>query len=142
MILFLNLSLLILVAIITIYVIRHYLFTIIVLFHTNKPVRIYTKETHFEPIITIMIPAHNEEHVIRRILQRMTELTYPKNKLEVIVIDDASTDRTYEIAKEFTKNYSFIIVIKRDKNCGGKGKPEALNSGLKHVHGEIIYCFD
>ena len=142
MILFLNLSLLILVALIMIYIIRHYLFTVIVLFHTNKPVKIYTTEIPYEPFITIMIPAHNEEHVIQRILQRMTELTYPKNKLEVIVIDDASTDETYKIAKEFTKNYPFIIVIKRNKDDGAKGKPEALNSGLKYVHGEIIYCFD
>ena len=142
MILFLNLSLLILVALITTYVVRHYLFTIFVLFHTHKPVRVHTEETHYEPYISIIIPSHNEEHVIRRILQRMTELTYPKNKLEVIVIDDASTDRTYEIATEFSKNYPFIKVLKRNKNEGGKGKPEALNSCLKYVNGEIIYCFD
>jgi cellulose synthase/poly-beta-1,6-N-acetylglucosamine synthase-like glycosyltransferase len=89
-----------------------------------------------------MIPAHNEEHVIERILQRMTELTYPKDKFEVIVIDDASSDRTGEKAKLFAKNYSFIHVIQRDHTNGGKGKPEALNCGLKHVHGELIYCFD
>ena len=65
-----------------------------------------------------------------------------KGKISGIVIDDASTDRTYEITKEFTKNYPFIMVIKRRKNDGGKGKPEALNSGLKYVHGDIIYCFD
>lgn len=132
----------ILIVLIMTYVIRHFIFTIIVLFYTNKQVRIYSTEKSFEPFISIMIPAHNEEHVIRRILQRMTELTYPKNKLEVIIIDDASTDRTYEITKEFTKNYPFIMVIKRRKNDGGKGKPEALNSGLKYAHGDIIYCFD
>ncbi|MEJ2241080.1 MAG: glycosyltransferase family 2 protein [Candidatus Bathyarchaeota archaeon] len=139
---FLNFSLLILVMLILTYVIRHYIFTIVVLFNTHKPVRIYSNEANFEPYISIMIPAHNEEHVIRRILQRMTELTYSKNKFEVIVIDDASTDRTYEIAKEFAKIYPFIKVVRRNANDGGKGKPEALNCGLKFIRGEIIYFFD
>ena len=72
----------------------------------------------------------------------MTELTYPKEKFELIVIDDASTDRTGEKAKRFAKNHSFIRVVQRDLTEGGRGKPEALNCGLKHVSGEIIYCFD
>jgi cellulose synthase/poly-beta-1,6-N-acetylglucosamine synthase-like glycosyltransferase len=72
----------------------------------------------------------------------MTELTYPKEKFEVIVIDDASTDRTGEKATVFAKNHKFIHVIHRDQAEGGKGKPEALNCGLKHVSGELIYCFD
>jgi cellulose synthase/poly-beta-1,6-N-acetylglucosamine synthase-like glycosyltransferase len=89
-----------------------------------------------------MIPARNEEHVIECILQRMTELTYPKEKFEVIVIDDASTERTGEKAKLFAKNHSFIRVVQRDLTEGGRGKPEDLNCGLKHVCGEIVYCFD
>jgi cellulose synthase/poly-beta-1,6-N-acetylglucosamine synthase-like glycosyltransferase len=72
----------------------------------------------------------------------MTELTYPKEKFEVIVIDDASTDKTGEKAKIFAKNNNFIHVIQRDQTEGGKGKQEALNCGLKHVSGELIYCFD
>jgi cellulose synthase/poly-beta-1,6-N-acetylglucosamine synthase-like glycosyltransferase len=72
----------------------------------------------------------------------MTELTYPKEKIEVIVIDDASTDGTAEKAKKFAKKHKFIHVVHRDLMEGGKGKPEALNCGLKHVSGEIIYCFD
>jgi glycosyltransferase involved in cell wall biosynthesis len=72
----------------------------------------------------------------------MTDLTYPKEKFEVIVIDDASIDRTGEKAKMFAQNHSFMRVVHRDPAEGGKGKPEALNCGLKHVSGEIIYCFD
>jgi glycosyltransferase involved in cell wall biosynthesis len=68
----------------------------------------------------------------------MTELTYTKEKFEVIVIDDASTDRKGEKAKRFAKNRSFMHVVQRDSSEGGKGKPEALNCGLKHVSGEII----
>lgn len=48
----------------------------------------------------------------------MTELTYSKEKLEVLVIDDASTDRTGEKAKLFAKNRSFIHVVQRDHSEG------------------------
>ena len=131
-----------LVALITAYLIRHYLFTLAALYHKKETPPSCSNKTVYEPTISIMIPARNEEQVIERILQRMTELTYPKEKIEVIVIDDASTDRTGEKAKLFAKNYSFIRLVQRDLTEGGRGKPEALNCGLKHVCGEIIYCFD
>jgi len=44
----------------------------------------------FEPTVSILIPAFNEEKVIGRLIQRITNFTYPKNKLQVIVINDAS----------------------------------------------------
>ena len=72
----------------------------------------------------------------------MTELTYPKQKFKVIVINDASSDKTGDKAENFVKTHSFIKVIHRDPNCGGKGKPEVMNYGLKQASGEIIYCFD
>ena len=130
-----------LVVLITAYLTRHYLFTLAALYHKTEP-PLQSFRTAYEPTVSVMIPAHNEEQVIERILQRMTELTYPKQKFEVLMIDDASTDRTGEKAKTFAKNHSFISVIHRDPADGGKGKPEALNCGLKHVSGEIIYCFD
>jgi cellulose synthase/poly-beta-1,6-N-acetylglucosamine synthase-like glycosyltransferase len=131
-----------LVALITAYLIRHYLFTLAALYHKKETPLSCSNKTVYEPTVSIMIPARNEEQVIERILQRMTELTYPKEKIEVIVIDDASTDRTGEKAKLFAKNHSFIRLVQRDPAEGGRGKPEALNCGLKHVCGEIIYCFD
>jgi cellulose synthase/poly-beta-1,6-N-acetylglucosamine synthase-like glycosyltransferase len=138
----LNLAFMGLVALITAYLIRHYLFTLAALYHKKEPPLSRSNETAYEPTVSVLIPVRNEEHVIERILQRMTELTYPKEKFEVIVIDDASTDRTGEKAKRFAKNHSFIRVVQRDLTEGGRGKPEALNCGLKNVSGEIIYCFD
>ena len=131
-----------LVAIITAYLTRHYLFTLAALYHKNEQQPQDINQTLYEPNVSVMIPARNEEHVIERILQRMTELTYPKEKFEVLVIDDASIDKTAKKAKMFAKNHKFIKVIQRTQTEGGKGKPEALNHALKHVSGEIVYCFD
>jgi len=72
----------------------------------------------------------------------MTELTYPKDKLEVIMIDDASSDNTGQIAEDYSKKYKFIKVLHRDKQVGGKGKASALNAALKQATGEIVLCFD
>jgi cellulose synthase/poly-beta-1,6-N-acetylglucosamine synthase-like glycosyltransferase len=91
--------------------------------------------------VSILIPAHNEERVVGRILQRMTELTYPKDKMQIIIIDDASTDNTGQIAEQYSRIHDYIV-IHRDKKEGGKGKTPALNTGLKHANGEIVFCFD
>jgi cellulose synthase/poly-beta-1,6-N-acetylglucosamine synthase-like glycosyltransferase len=99
-------------------------------------------EKSFQPRVSVLIPARNEEPVIGRILQRICELSYPKDKLEVIVIDDASTDKTGEIAESFAQFQAFIKVVHCDPVNGGRGKPRALNEGLLHTSGEIIYCFD
>ncbi len=119
------------------YLIRHYVFTLTVLYGRKKST-CQIDETNFQPKVSVLIPARNEETVIGRLLQRMCELTYPKEKLEVIVIDDASTDRTGEIAEAFAKTHTFIKVVHSDSINGGKGKPRALNEGLAHASGEII----
>jgi len=124
------------------YMIRHFAFTYQALF--IKPQQFVKSFRRipgvYTPTVTILIPARNEEFVIGKILERMTELTYPKDKLEVIVIDDGSTDATGKIADSYAEKYDFIRVIHRPR--GGDGKPTALNEGLKFSNGEIILTFD
>jgi cellulose synthase/poly-beta-1,6-N-acetylglucosamine synthase-like glycosyltransferase len=132
-----------LTALITAYLIRHYIFTLAILKNSQKNKN--TNETEniiYQPTVSILIPAHNEEQVIGRILQGMTKLTYSKDKLQIIVIDDASTDNTGKIAEEYSKEYPYIKVIHRSKKEGKRGKASALNAGFKHANGEIVLCFD
>jgi cellulose synthase/poly-beta-1,6-N-acetylglucosamine synthase-like glycosyltransferase len=134
---------LILTALMTTYFIRHYIFTLTVLKDTKKHGKSFLVENgKYEPPVSILIPVRNEEQVIGRIIQRMTELTYPKDKLQVIVIDDASRDNTEKIAEQYSSTHSYIQVVHRNEKEGGQGKASALNAGLKHVKGEIILCFD
>jgi len=142
LILILHLVLILLAVFMLAYLTRHYVFTLTALYHQGRLPHHTPHDLVYQPGLSILIPARNEEKVIGRILQRMTELTYPKEKLEVIVIDDASTDRTSEIAEEFAKKYGYIKVVHRKPEEGGKGKPAALNHGLKYSVGEIVYCFD
>ena len=131
------------VSITSAYLIRHYIFTVTVLKHVKNSVPTPTTyNTGYEPSVSILIPAHNEEKVIGKLLQKMTELSYPKDKLEVLLINDASTDNTGQICDEYSKHYTYIRVLHREKWVGGKGKASALNDALKHVTGEIVLCFD
>jgi len=125
------------------YLFRHYIFTFTALRKSDNSCSDDFEDHLYEPTVSIVIPARNEEKVIGQLLQRMTELTYPMEKLkEVIVINDASSDATGQIAEEYSKHYSFIRVIHRDKKTGGKGKPSAINSCLHLLTGVIVLFFD
>ena len=124
------------------YLVRHYIFTLVVLRSANKKVSIPTKDLTFEPKVSILIPAFNEEKVIERLLLRIANFTYSKEKLQVIVIDDASSDKTGKIADEYASKYSFINVLHRDKTNGRRGKASAMNHGFSKCTGEIVLCFD
>jgi cellulose synthase/poly-beta-1,6-N-acetylglucosamine synthase-like glycosyltransferase len=132
-----------LTALMVIYLIRHYIFTLTVLRQANKnkkPPSIAASK--FEPTVSILIPACNEEKVVGRLLQRITNFTYPKDKLQVIVINDASSDQTGKIANDYKSKYPFIEVLHRDKTNGRKGKSSAMNDGFSKSTGEIVLCFD
>jgi cellulose synthase/poly-beta-1,6-N-acetylglucosamine synthase-like glycosyltransferase len=125
------------------YLIRHYIFTLSVLTQANKNKKppITTAST-FKPTVSILIPAWNEEKVIARLLERITDLTYPKDKLQVMVIDDASSDQTGKIADKYNSKYPFIEVLHRNRISGRKGKASAMNEGFSKSTGEIVLCFD
>ena len=88
------------------------------------------------PKVTVMVPACNEEKCLAKTIKSLFRLRYPKEKLQIIVIDDGSKDRTLEIARGFEK-YGVLVLTKPN---GGKGT--ALNMGLKHARGEFIACLD
>lgn len=96
------------------------------------------------PRVSIMIPAHNEEKVIGRTLLSMLALNYPKDKLEIIIINDNSSDASAEILEGIQEKYSnrCIKIINTTKENGGKGKSNALNIGFQHSTGDYIAIYD
>lgn len=94
------------------------------------------------PDVSILIPAHNEEMVIRDTIESMVKLKYPKEKLEIIVINDNSSDDTGAIADSFAEKYSFVKPLHTKPPQGGKGKSGALNQGFKKSTGSVIIVYD
>lgn len=94
------------------------------------------------PTVSILIPAHNEEVVIKETIKSMIRLNYPKDKLEVIIINDNSSDNTGKIVEEYSAKYPFIKGVHTKPPHAGKGKSGALNKGLKASTGEMIVVYD
>lgn len=94
------------------------------------------------PMISILIPAHNEEAVIGRTVDAMARLIYAKARLEIIVVNDGSRDRTGHILEEKCKLYPQLRVLTTTAENGGRGKAAALNQGLKLCRGEYIVIYD
>ncbi len=87
------------------------------------------------PLVTIIIPCFNEGIVIEKAVKSVQEIEYPN--LEILVVDDGSTDDTFEIAKKMEKDYSVRVLTKVN---GGKSK--ALNYGIEQSLGEFFVCMD
>jgi len=92
------------------------------------------------PSVSLIIPAYNEEEIIGKTLQEIKKINYPKNKLEIIVVDDGSVDRTYEIAKNTAKKLGSKRIKVFTKKNGGKAS--ALNFGVKKAKNEFIAVVD
>ncbi|WP_374756272.1 glycosyltransferase family 2 protein [Bacillus safensis] len=102
----------------------------------------WTKQGKELPTVSILIPAHNEEVVIRQTLKAMVQLSYPKHLLEIIVINDNSSDGTGDIVQSFSEQYDYVHMIETKPPFAGKGKSTALNEGLKASTGEVICVYD
>lgn len=94
------------------------------------------------PTVSILIPAHNEDVVIENTLKSMIRLNYPKDKLEVIVINDNSSDNTGSIVDDYAEQYPFIKALHTKPPNAGNGKSGALNKGFKKSTGEVIIVYD
>lgn len=89
-------------------------------------------------MLSVIVPIYNEEKYISKCIDSILEQDYPKNDLEVILVDGMSTDKTREIVAEYTAKYPFIRLIDNPK----KIVPYAMNSGIKASKGDIIIRLD
>ena len=96
------------------------------------------KNKKYDPFISIIIPTFNEERIIKQKLQNTLETSYPKEKMEIIVVD-SSTDNTPQIVREFLIKYPFIKLIHDDERMG---LATALNKAYKVCTGDIIVKTD
>ncbi|CDI48891.1 N-acetylglucosaminyltransferase [Clostridium tetani 12124569] len=96
------------------------------------------------PFVSIIVPAHNEEKVIEKTIKSLLLLDYPKNKMEIIVVNDNSQDNTATLLENLKREYDMdnLKIINTDNITGGKGKSNALNIGFNYSVGELIAIYD
>ena len=93
------------------------------------------------PVLDILVAARDEENVIARLVERLFNLDYPDNKLNVYIIDDGSSDKTPLILNRLSKDFKKLKIISRSPDAGG-GKSGALNYALKFTNGEWLLVLD
>ena len=93
------------------------------------------------PALDILVAARDEENVIERLVERLFNLDYPTNKLNIYIIDDGSTDKTPLILERLSQEFDKLKIITRSSDAGG-GKSGALNYALKFTSGEWILILD
>lgn len=93
----------------------------------------------YEPFVTFLITAYNEEKDIAKKLENTLSLDYPREKLEILVASDGSTDGTDRIVRDFSKKNSSIRLLRVE---GRVGKTETQNRAVEAARGEVIIFSD
>lgn len=121
-------------------------FILIVMVYFGYPVFLYVVTLFYKkpvskkeitPLVTLVIPAHDEESVIDEKMRNTLALDYPKDRMEVIVVSDHSIDKTDEIVKQYEGD-GIRLVIQNKR----KGKMAALNRVVPQAMGEIVVFSD
>jgi cellulose synthase/poly-beta-1,6-N-acetylglucosamine synthase-like glycosyltransferase len=103
--------------------------------------RLYNPPTNNDcPFVSVVIPARNEEENIGACLKNLSRQKYPREKYEVIVVDDHSDDNTYSITESYKKDN--VILLSLNDMSGMSPKKAALHQGIKASRGDIILTTD
>jgi len=97
----------------------------------------HAKKHSWTPLVTVLIPAYNEARHIAETIQNKLDQDYPRDRFEIIVVSDGSTDGTDDIVHEFSSQN--VRLIRREQR---EGKAAALNEGVRCARGEILVFSD
>ena len=90
--------------------------------------------------LTVLVPVYNERHLVEASLRRVLFLRHELiSRIQVIVVDDYSTDGTWEVLERLAAEDSRIVLLRHDRNSG---KGAAIRTGLQHATGEICIVHD
>ncbi len=93
----------------------------------------------YEPTVTFVIPCKNEGEAIENTITKCFQADYPKEKLEVIIINDGSTDNTIDVIRMMQRRYPELIVVDWKQN---RGKRHGMAEGFRRAQGEIVVQLD
>ena len=123
------------------YFLRQVFFTFSI--HRIKNSSVYASFSlkHYTPTTTVVIPAHNEEKTIEKSLRSVLSFSYPKDKYDVIAINDRSSDNTLKIMRDLQKTHKNLIIHDRSPNAKS-GKPAAIKEVMPLINSDLIIFFD
>lgn len=132
---------LVLLAIIGMYFLEHFVFFFGML--TNYRFSKIALSDNQLPVVTVVVSARNEEKIIAKCIESLLRIDYPSEKLEILLVNDRSTDRTGAIMLEYASGQAAVKYFEPDPPAGRlKGKTNALSQAIKKSKGEIILTTD
>jgi cellulose synthase/poly-beta-1,6-N-acetylglucosamine synthase-like glycosyltransferase len=118
-----------------------YLFLGLLLRGNINAIPLSTEE--WQPRVSVVIPARNEEAYLADCLSSLQKIDYPSEKVEIVIVNDASTDRTADVIAHFAsrlKNLKNVALLQKEKVKPAKAG--ALLAGIEHSKGEVIFFTD
>ncbi|UCG68820.1 MAG: glycosyltransferase [Thermoplasmata archaeon] len=121
-----------------------YSYLCILLTYGAKRQKSYTNGSNTKhPPVTIQLPIYNENHTIHRLIKAISNIKWPKSKLEILVLDDSKDETSSLVENEITRYRSLGFNIKAIRRADRTGfKAGALQNAVEHSHGEYIVIFD
>jgi len=103
--------------------------------------QVYEEYTHKEelPFVSVLLPVYNEAEVLLKKFNSLVQTSYPKERIEILVGSDASTDATNEMLQDWSSKYSFIHIRLMSKRIGKTG---VINELAKYAKGDIFVFTD
>jgi cellulose synthase/poly-beta-1,6-N-acetylglucosamine synthase-like glycosyltransferase len=92
------------------------------------------------PKFSLIVPAKNEDQIIARCLRALLGLDYPREKMEIIVVEGHSERVKEHVSLSFAREFPSVVKVLREDMS--TGKPKALNFALSHITGEVVGVFD
>ena len=120
------------------FLVLYFEFFLLISFIEKRPEPKTAARPKHYPSVAILVPCWNKATTLGGTVESLLALDYPKDKLSVVIIDDGSTDNTYEAALQFADNPQ--IKIHRKENEGSKYS--ALNFGISQTESEFVGCLD
>jgi cellulose synthase/poly-beta-1,6-N-acetylglucosamine synthase-like glycosyltransferase len=99
------------------------------------------RDHSFKPMVTVIVPTYNEARLIEFKLDDIAKQDYPRSRLEVIVVDSASTDGTLKAVKRWSRG-NLGLNLRVISEPYRMGKAHALNNALRHASGDIVVITD
>lgn len=111
---------------------------LLISFFEKKPAAKTSARASRYPMVAMIVPCYNEEKTVGKTIESLLAMDYPKDKLEIVVVDDGSRDNTRAIAEGYAAAHPQVRFFHKANG----GKYTALNLGIERSQGEIIGCLD
>lgn len=118
-------------------------FTLALLYFWFKIVPFVSNKNHHHLVLSVVIPVRDEERNITRLLEDLEAQTYPQNLMEILVVDDASTDHTARMVQQFAAGSKCSIkLLSLHADPSMSSKKQAISMAVSHASGDWIFATD